>query len=61
MNEPTAEPADTAEQVSGERPPPITPQYKLLPVVAYIRYPCCSTVGPRRDEHVCPPPDEGEE
>jgi hypothetical protein len=51
MNEPTAEPADTAEQVSP--PPPLVPPYRCRPVVALVRYEC-GCLGPRGAEHDCP-------
>ncbi|WP_432051284.1 hypothetical protein [Streptomyces xiamenensis] len=54
MHEPTAEPADTAEQVS---PPPLVPTYRRRPVVALVRYEC-GCLGPRGAEHDCPGEDE---
>lgn len=59
MHEPTAEPADTAEQVSA--PPPLVPDYRRRPVVAHVRYPCCGRLGPRGGEHECAALDEGGE
>ncbi|MFE1358878.1 hypothetical protein [Streptomyces harbinensis] len=51
MQEPTAERADEAEQVTG--PPPLIPMYRRRPVVAHVRY-ACGCLGPRDAEHDCP-------